>query len=127
MRAITLGLLGLGLASPAFGATAGMEQWEFASTMESAGMKMPMPTVKRCENPNEPPQPPAEGCTLTNLKTEGNTTRYSFACTKPEAISGSGVITRTKDAMDATFTMKSASGEMSYAMTGKRLGPCPKE
>jgi hypothetical protein len=101
------------------------EEWEYQGNMDMMGMKMPLPPTKRCEKPEADKTPPVESnCTVSDIKTSGNTTRYKIKCGPPEPMEGNGTTTRTDDRVDMSYKLKTAGGEMVYTMSGKKLGPC---
>ena len=114
------------LASTSLLAQQSGEEWEYQGNMEMMGMKMPIPPTKRCQNPGEENNvPPVESnCEINDVVTEGNTTSFKMACGEPNPMQGSGTTTRTDDNLDVKYTLKSPEGEMSFAMTGKKLGAC---
>lgn len=110
--------------APLTAAPAG-EEWEYQGSMGMMGMKMPLPPVKRCEKPDADKTPPVDSnCKVSDVQTQGNTTRFKIKCGPPEPMEGSGTTTRTNDTLDASYTLKTAEAEMVYTMTGKKLGPC---
>lgn len=102
------------------------EEWEYQGNMEMMGMKMPIPSTKRCQNPEEVNNvPPVESnCKISDVQTEGDTTSFRMLCGPPDPMEGSGTTTRTEDKVDMKYTLKSPEGEMAFAMTGKKLGAC---
>ena len=101
------------------------EEWEYQGSMDMMGMKMPLPPVKRCEKPDQDKTPPVNNnCTVSDVQTQGNTTRFKIKCGPPEPMEGSGTTTRTNETLEASYTLKTADAEMIYTMAGKKLGPC---
>lgn len=101
------------------------EEWEYQGSMDMMGMKMPLPPTKRCEKPDADKTPPMESnCKVSDVQTQGNTTRFKIQCGPPEPMEGSGTTTRTNDTLDSSFTLKTADAEMAYTLTGRKLGPC---
>ncbi|MBI5040772.1 MAG: DUF3617 family protein [Gammaproteobacteria bacterium] len=101
------------------------EEWEYQGNMDMMGMKMPVPPTKRCEKPDTDKTPPVESnCTVSDVQTQGNTTRFKIKCGPPEPMEGSGTTTRTNNRVDMSYTFKTSGGEMLYTMTGKKLGAC---
>ncbi len=101
------------------------EEWEYQGNMEMMGMKMPIPPNKRCEKPEQDKTPPVDSnCKVSDVQTEGNTTSFNMECGPPDPMQGSGTTTRTDDQLDSRYTLKSEEGEMSFTMTGKKLGDC---
>jgi hypothetical protein len=56
--------------------------------------------------------------------TEGNTTSFKMHCSEPNPMEGSGTTTRNDDKVDVSYIMKSGEAEMSFSITGKKLGAC---
>lgn len=101
------------------------EEWAYQGNMDMMGMKMPLPPTQRCEQPEADKTPPLESnCTVSDVKTAGNTTSFKIQCGPPEPMEGSGTTTRTSDTLSASYTLKTADAEMVYTLTGKKLGPC---
>jgi hypothetical protein len=123
-------LLFASLASPAPAeAPATGESWEITSQMVMEGMPMQMPkqTQRVCQPKNwsEPPGAKRdENCRISDLRTVGNTTTWTMACTGRDAMSGRGEITRTPNAYTGAITMNSEHGEMKIQLSGKLLGEC---
>ncbi len=128
IRPITgLALATLVLAAPvAFAKPGDGYIWEYSSTMDMSGMKMPMPAVQRCQPTDKPEKtPPMEGkCTVSNVQTNGNTTSFEMSCPPPDEMKGKGTSTITETTMDAEWTYSSADGEMGMTMHGERKAPC---
>ena len=101
------------------------EEWEYQGTMDMMGMQMPIPVNRRCEEPEREKTPPVEGnCEVTETGTRGDTTSFTVSCGPPTPMEGSGTTTETEDRRESNFTIKSADGEMSFAITGRKIGPC---
>ena len=101
------------------------EEWEYQGNIDMMGMKMPLPPTKRCEKPDADKTPPVESnCKVSDVQTQGNTTRFKIKCGPPEPMEGSGMTTRTNDTLDANYTLKTADAEMVYSLSGKKLGAC---
>ncbi len=116
--------------APAAGAAKG-DLWQTTSQMSMEGMpfKMPAQTAKRCiaksqTEPPVPPNPQAE-CRNSNMQRDGNKVTWQTQCTGPD-MTGVGEITYA-DASNFTGTIKynSAQGNMTIALTGKKLEECP--
>lgn len=121
-------LLGLLLlAAPAAAAERGT-WWEMTSEMEMVGMPFAMPptTVKVCQPDGDwqkPPQDKQEGnCQVKDLKRSGETMRWKMVCTGKEAMEGDGELTRSGDTFSGRTRIKSAHGDMTVKMRGKKLG-----
>lgn len=115
-------------------AEAADEKWEITTRMDITGlpMRMPATTVIVCTPPgemNEERMLEQDGCTLGRVTKTGNTTRFAIQCTEPQAMTGTGEITRrSADAWEGQFT---ASGkvagktvEMKAALSSVRRGDC---
>lgn len=101
------------------------EEWEYQGTMNMMGMQMPIPVNRRCEEPDRESTPPVEGnCEVTETDTRGDTTSFTVSCGPPTPMKGSGTTTETEDRRESNFTIKSADGEMSFDITGRRIGDC---
>ncbi|MBI5462974.1 MAG: DUF3617 family protein [Gammaproteobacteria bacterium] len=117
--------LSVGIISTPLAAQPAGEEWEYTGSMDMMGMKMALPPVKRCEKPGQDKTPPVDGnCKVSDVQTQGNTTSFNIKCGPPEPMEGSGTTTRTNNQLDASYTLKTADAEMTYTMTGKKLGPC---
>lgn len=115
-------------------AAAADEKWEITTRMDITGLpiRMPATTVIVCAPPgemNEERMLEQDGCTLGKVTKAGNTTRFAIQCTEPQAMTGTGEITRrSADAWEGQF---SASGkvagksvEMKAAISSARRGDC---
>lgn len=104
------------------------EQWEYQGNMEMMGMKMPVPATKVCQPADQhdmtPPVDAESNCSVADIQTEGNTTRFRMVCGEPNPMEGNGTTTRTDDQLTTSYTLTSAEGEMTFTMAGKKLGPC---
>ena len=101
------------------------EEWEYAMTMETAGMKMPMPPTRVCARPDEGNTPVVDkNCQLNDVKTSGSTTSFRIICGPPEPSEGSGRFTRKGDRVEGRYMLKSADGEMVFASDGRKVGAC---
>ncbi|HQR20731.1 MAG TPA: DUF3617 family protein [Burkholderiaceae bacterium] len=101
------------------------EEWEYAMTMEMAGMKMPMPPTRVCARPDEGNAPVVDkNCQLKDVKTSGSTTSFRIICGPPEPSEGSGRYTRKGDRVEGRYTLKSADGEMAFTSDGRKVGAC---
>jgi hypothetical protein len=113
------------LASPSPVAQTMGEEWEYQGNMQMMGMSMPVPLVKVCQEVEQEMTPPVDGnCEVHDFQTQGNTTTFKMRCGPPELMEGSGMTTRTDDLIDMKYTMRSEAGEMTFNMTGRKLGSC---
>ena len=112
------------IAVPAHAQTAG-ESWEYTGSMEMAGMKMPIPPTRACARPGETGAPPMDPrCKITDLKASGNKTAFQIVCGPPEPMQGSGESTRTGDAIESRYRLKSSDGEVVMTLSGRKVGTC---
>lgn len=103
------------------------ELWEITTQMNLNGMSMPIPAVQQCIAKGGSYQPEARGksdCQITDLKTSGGTVSWKMQCTGKEPMTGSGEMTRTADAMNGSFHVVTAHGEMNQTLAGRRVGAC---
>ena len=69
--------------------------------------------------------PPVESnCKISDVQTQGDTTRFKILCGPPQPMEGSGTTTRKDDRVDMSYKLKTADGEMAFTMNGKKLGSC---
>ena len=109
-------------------------KWEVSQTMEVGGMKMPGRTHSFCvpENNTQDPatiQPMLAGdmpdnCTFDKMEFKGNTASWAVSCTGEDAMQGSGETTMHGDSYEGVMRLKSADGEMTTHMKGRRVGEC---
>lgn len=101
------------------------EEWEYQGSMNMMGMSMPIPATKRCQLPEQNKTPPMDStCQVSDIQTQGDTTTFKVRCSDPEPMEGSGTTTLTSDHLDSSYTLKLAEGEMTFSVTGKKLGAC---
>lgn len=116
-------------------AGAAEEKWQITTKMEMAGMPFAMPaqTTTVCLPPgqqsNEKMVPADRKCTVSGMKTSGNTTRFHVECPPPDKMSGDGEFTRQgPDAYSGTMAMSGVSDgermDMKMSYSGKKLGLC---
>lgn len=118
----------VGFASINSARAAAGEEWEYQSSMEMMGMKMPMGAVKACTTPNQNTTPPMDGnCKFSNITKQGNTTKFDFVCPPPTASKGSGSMTIAGDKADAKYSIESEEVSGDVIVTGKKLGACDTE
>lgn len=119
-----LAVLMLGLANGAAAAADG-EAWEYAMTMEMAGMKMPLPASTICTRPDEGNTPPVgKHCKLKSRKVSGATTSFHIVCGPPEPGELKGSFTRKGDRVEGRYTMTQDGETMTVTAVGKKLGAC---
>jgi hypothetical protein len=101
------------------------EEWEYQGNMQMMGMSMPVPLTKVCQEVEQEMTPPVDGtCEVNDVQTQGNTTSFKMRCGPPEPMEGSGTTTRTDDRIDMKYTMRSEAGQITFNMTGRKLGSC---
>lgn len=123
MKKIAWGI-GLVLCSAAVMAAPG-EEWNYEGQLDMMGMKMPMKSVTLCVGVDEPKTPPMEGaCTYTNVKTQGATTEFEFACTGDDEATGKGTTTVTGDTLISDYILDTADGSGKVLLKGKKGGAC---
>ncbi|MGA2468402.1 MAG: DUF3617 family protein [Thermodesulfobacteriota bacterium] len=102
--------------------------WEITSTVDMPGMPSKSFTHTTCLTKEKAvPQTGESGCTIKDMKTQGNTVTWTVVCREGMSTSKGkvtyagttmeGVIETTVKTNEKTMTMKST-------MKGKRIGPC---
>lgn len=110
--------------SAVFSATDG-EQWEYAMTIDMAGMKMPLPVSKVCARPDEGNTPPVEKhCKLKEHKVVGTTTTFRIVCGAPDPGELKGQFNRKGNRVEGRYTMTQGGESMTVMAVGKQLGSC---
>lgn len=107
-------------------------QWEITTTVDMPGMPGAMPPMKhtQCITKNDlVPRPRSnqgnQDCTVTDMKTSGNTVTWAMTCKGGGDMTGRGAITYSGDTFAGTFTMQMQGGmKMTQKMKGRRLGAC---
>jgi Protein of unknown function (DUF3617) len=115
-------------------------QWEITTKVEMPGMPVAMPatTMKQCINkkdmvPKPQRQPKGQECTMKDQTVTGDTVTYTMECkSEKSTVLTNGKMTYKGDSFegtsDTTIQNKGQPGmKMTSTMTGKYLGPCPKE
>lgn len=105
--------------------------WEVTSQMSMEGMDMQMPaqTSQVCA-PKTWTQPPGGGnqqqeCRNSDFLLEGSKATWKITCTDQSHSSGEGEITRGgDDAYAGTIKFTSDQGNMTLALSGRRIGEC---
>lgn len=105
------------------------ELWEMTTKMEMEGMPMAMPaqTNKVCveAGKSEAAVPAGDSdCRMSSVKRSGSKTTFRMECTQPEKMTGTGEITRTKDSMSGTISLKGDDMNMKQTFSGRRVGSC---
>lgn len=121
------------LASPVAGApniSDGL--WETTMTIEMpgmpAGMMQPFTYTSCITQKDTVPQKKESGCTMSDVKTVGNTVFWKVKCEKHDTTS-EGKVTYAGTKFDGVIKTTTTSDrgkktEMKSTMKGKRLGPC---
>jgi hypothetical protein len=115
-------------------------EWEITTKIEMKGIPVAMPatTMKQCMTkdnmvPKQGKQPKGQECTTKDQKVTGDTVTYTVECNSDKGTTVvNGTMTYKGDSFDGTSdtTMKIKGKPdmlMSSTMSGKYLGPCPKE
>lgn len=113
-------------------------QWEITTKVEMKGMPMQIPatTMKQCVTKKDPvPQKQEKGqeCKMKDQKIVGDTVTYTMECKSADStmVSNGKMTYKTNTFDGATDTMVKTKGQpdmkMLSTMSGKYLGPCPKE
>jgi len=105
------------------------ELWEMTTKMEIQGMPMGMPaqTSKVCMEAGKTEAAVPKGdsdCRMVGVKRSGGKTTFRMECTRPEKMTGTGEITRTKDRMSGTIRLKGDDMDMKQTFSGRRVGSC---
>ena len=100
--------------------------WEITSTLDMPGMPSKSFTQTSCLTKEKAvPQTAESGCTIKDMKTQGNTVTWTVVC--KEGMS-TGKVTYAGTTMDGVIetTVKTNGKTMTMKNTikGKRLGPC---
>ena len=114
--------------------------WEITMQMQMANMPMQMPpvTVRHCllkkdVVPNT--ARPGQDCHVVSHRVSGDTVEWSMRCTDKSGrtMDGKGQVTYSGESYAGTMnmTMSGSRGDepataMSYTMSGRRVGECPK-
>lgn len=114
--------------------------WQITTKTEMKGMPMQMPatTMKQCMTgkdmtPKPEKQQKGQECTTKDQKVSGNTVTYTIECKSVDSATvQNGKMTYKGDSFDGVSdTTIKAKGQpdmkMASTMSGKYLGPCPKE
>lgn len=105
--------------------------------IEGAEKKLPGRTIKQCITPEEAaagrsalPKPSdggLDGCKASEHTVEGNRVTWSFTCSSPQSVTGSGkLVYHDESAYTGTIKMTSEGRAMTITYSGKRLGDCVK-
>jgi hypothetical protein len=102
--------------------------WEITTTVDMPGMPSKSFTNTTCLTKEKAvPQTSESGCTITDMKTQGNTVTWTVVCREGMSTS-KGKVTYAGTTMDGVIeTMVKTGGQtmtMKSTMKGKRIGPC---
>jgi len=123
------------LAVPVFaGNLAKPGRWQNTIQTEMTGMpvKMPVQTIVTCmtkeqadnaENLIPKSGDKRGGCTMTDVKVDGNTVSWKMTCEK-SGMTGTGKITYNGDSYQGSMHMTMQDHEISAKYEGKYVGPC---
>jgi len=105
------------------------ELWEMTTKMEIQGMPMGMPaqTSQVCMKAGKTESAVPKGdsdCRMVGVKHSGSKTSFRMECTRPEKMTGTGEVTRTKDRMSGTIRLKGDEMDMTQSFSGRRIGSC---
>lgn len=114
-------------------------QWDISIDVEIEGTekKIPSRTIKQCITPEDVEAGRStllrhghtglDGCTASEHKVDGKRVTWSFKCSSPQSVTGTGEIVYTDDsAYTGTIKMASEGKAMTIKYVGKRLGDCAK-
>jgi len=105
-------------------------RWEITTKVKMQGMEIPPQTFTQCITKNDMvPQdnnPDQQGkCSVSDIKTTGNTVSWTVACTTDGGeIKGEGKITYQGDSFTGESTTEMRGMVIVTEMSGKRTGPC---
>ncbi len=109
------------------------ELWDTTMKMELVGMPMTMPAqaMQVCLKANRKQEdmiPRQDHCTMSNVRSAGNKTTFSFACTDPTPMTGMGELTATPTSyagrMELKSTRKGEQMQMNQVFSGRKVGVC---
>ncbi len=125
------------IALPAWALDLNPGNYEITAQVEMPGMSgmpgaMPSQTMTQClteQNPVPAASADAQSCTVTDMKTEGNTLTYTMTCEQQGmTMKSSGKMTYKGDTFEGTnqTRMGPSAGNMTITttITGKRIGKC---
>lgn len=129
----------LSLSTPTAPALRRDGQWRISIDVEIEGAqkKLPGRTIEQCITPDEAaagssalPKPSdggLDGCKASEHRVDGNRVTWSFTCSSPQSVTGSGkVVYHDDSAYTGTIKMASDGRVMWITYAGKRLGDCVK-
>jgi len=102
--------------------------WEITTTVDMPGMPSQSFTHTSCLTKEKAvPQTAESGCTVKDVKTQGNTITWTVVCREGMSMS-TGKVTYAGTTMDGVVetTVKTGGKTMTMksTMKGKRIGPC---
>ena len=102
--------------------------WELTTTVDMPGMGLKSFTSTSCLTKEKAvPQTAESGCTIKDMKTQGNTVTWTVVC-KEGMSTSTGKVTYAGSTMDGvvetTVTTGGRTMTMKSTMKGKRIGPC---
>jgi hypothetical protein len=113
-------------------------QWTISIdvAIDGAEKKLPGRTIKQCITPEDAaegrsalpkPSDGLDGCKASEHKVDGNRVTWTFTCSSPQSVAGSGKIVYHDDsAYTGTIRMTSEGRAMTITYSGKRLRDCVK-
>ena len=120
------------LATPVAAAEPVGEWWEVTMKMEMPGMPAGMAgmmggqTSKVCMLKGQEKEPAKskenKDCTMSDMKSSGNTTSFKMKCTGKDPMTGDAVLTHTPNSFSQKMNMQSKQGKMTMISNGKRIG-----
>ena len=117
-------LTGISIAAP------NMEDglWEITSTVDMPGMPSRSFTHTNCLTKEKAvPQTTESGCTIKDMKTQGNTVTWTVVCREGMSTSKGMVTyagTTMEGAIETTVKTNKQTMTMKSTIKGKRIGPC---
>jgi hypothetical protein len=109
--------------------------WEIKAQMSMGGAPVVEPmTTTQCVSAEDAKNPQtflptagdANGCKVSNQRTEGNKTTFTLVCAGPPGFSGAGEIIYARDSYTGSMKMDLGGQEMTVTYSAKRTGDCTK-
>jgi hypothetical protein len=102
--------------------------WEITTTVDMPGMPSKSFTHTTCLTKEKAvPQTAESGCTVKDMKTQGNTVTWTVVCREGMSTSKGKVTyagTTMEGAIETTMKTNEQTMTMKSTMKGKRIGPC---
>jgi hypothetical protein len=102
--------------------------WEITTTVDMLGMPSKSFTHTTCLTKEKAvPQTAESGCTVKDMKTQGNTVTWTVVCREGMSTSKGKVTyagTTMEGAIETTVKTNEQTMTMKSTMKGKRIGPC---